>query len=208
VWAKGFTAGGLATCALLGVAYALSQIQVVSFFPLDVAQAGIRLTPGAIATQGIEALGPGAKLLAEASALVLVLFVGAVAGGVVARFGLQRSWSSILPLAAVAIALIGAAQALAGTLPDAISLGGTALLIVGWAALLLGVLRQIPGTAASMACPVSPARRHFLRLSTFVLLAVAAGGGAIGELLRRTQEAALAEAIARGDPVPGVPLSA
>jgi DMSO/TMAO reductase YedYZ molybdopterin-dependent catalytic subunit len=206
VWAKGLAAGGLATCALLGVAYALSQVAVVSFFPLDIAQAGIRLTPGAIATQGIEALGPGAKLLAEASALVLVLLVGSAAGGVVARFGLQRSWSNILPVAAVAIALIAAAQTLAGLLPDAISLGGTAVLIVGWAAVLLGVVRQITPTAASMARPASPARRHFLRLSAFVLLAVGAGGGVIGELLRRSQEAALAQAIARGDPVPGVPL--
>ena len=65
------------------MAYALSQVEIVSFFPLDIAQAGIRLTPGAIATQGIEALGPAAKLLAEASALVLVLLVGAAAGGVV-----------------------------------------------------------------------------------------------------------------------------
>ena len=108
--AKGLAAGGLATCALLGVAYALSQLEIVSFFPLDVAQAGIRLTPGAIATAGIEALGPGAKLLAETSAVVLVLLIGAAAGGVLVHFGLQRSWSNILPLAAVAIALIAAAQ--------------------------------------------------------------------------------------------------
>jgi DMSO/TMAO reductase YedYZ molybdopterin-dependent catalytic subunit len=206
VWAKGIVAGGLATCALLGAAYALSQVEVVSFFPLDVAQAGIRLTPGVIATQGIEALGSGAKLLAEASALVLVLLVGAAAGGVALRLGLQRSWSNILPLAAAAIALIAAAQTLAGTLPDAIALGGTAVLIVGWAALLLGLLRQITPTTAPMACPASPARRHWLRLTALVLVAVAAGGGVIGEWLRRSQEAALALAIARGDPVPGVPL--
>jgi len=37
-----------------------------------------------------------------------------------------------------AFALVAAAQTLAGTLPDAISLGGTAVLILGWAAVLLG----------------------------------------------------------------------
>ena len=190
--AKGLAAGGLATCALLGVAYALSQLEIVSFFPLDVAKAGIRLTPGAIATAGIEALGPGAKLLAETSAVVLVLLIGAAAGGVLVHFGLQRSWSNILPLAAVAIALIAAAQALAGTLPDAISLIGNAVLIVGWAAVLLGVSRQLTPTTAAIAFPGSAGRRQLLRLSASILLAVAAGGGIVGELLRRSQEAALA----------------
>jgi DMSO/TMAO reductase YedYZ molybdopterin-dependent catalytic subunit len=56
-------------------------------------------------------------------------------------------------------------------------------------------------------CPASPARRHMLRLSASVLVAVAAGGGLIGESLRRSRAAALNRAIARGDPVPGVPLA-
>jgi DMSO/TMAO reductase YedYZ molybdopterin-dependent catalytic subunit len=41
-----------------------------------------------------------------------------------------------------------------------------------------------------------------------VLLLVAGGGGALGEVLRRGQETTLARAIARGDPVPGVALGA
>jgi len=110
VRAKGLTAGALATCALLGLTYTLAQIEVVSFFPLDVAQAGIRLTPGAIASQGIEALGAGAKMLAEASALLLVLLIGAAAGGGALRFELQRAWSNVLPLAAVAFAVVAVAQ--------------------------------------------------------------------------------------------------
>lgn len=206
--AKGLTAGALATCALLGLTYTLAQIEVVSFFPLDVAQAGIRLTPGAIASQGIEALGAGAKMLAEASALLLVLLIGAAAGGVALRFELQRAWSNVLPLAAVAFALVAVAQLVAGTLSDAISLGVTAVILVGWAAVLLGVLRLTTSTSARSAGPASPGRRNLLRLSATVLLAVAAGGGVIGELLRRSQETALAQAIARGDPVPGVSLGA
>jgi DMSO/TMAO reductase YedYZ molybdopterin-dependent catalytic subunit len=203
VWARGLATGALVTSALLGVAYALSQVGAVSFFPLDIAQAGVRLTPGEIATQGIEALGPGAKLLAETTALVLVLLAGAGAGGVVLRFGLQRSWSNILPLAAATIALIALAQTIAGTLPDAISLAGTAVLIVGWAAILLATLRRVCSTARA----AIPTRREFLRLSASLLVAVAAGGGVVGEVLRRSQETALAQAIARGDPVPGVPLA-
>jgi len=54
----------------------------------------------------------------------------------------------------------------------------------------------------------SRGRRDFLRRAGSVLLLVAAGGGALGEVLRRGQEAALAAAIARGDPVPGVALGA
>src|SRR6266849_5863930 len=127
MWARGLATGTLVTSALVGVTYALSQLGLVSFFPLDIAQAGIRLTPGQIATQGIEALGHEAKMLAEVTALVVVLLAGAAAGAVVVRFGLQRNWSNILPLAAATIALVAIAQMIAGTLPDVISLGTTDL---------------------------------------------------------------------------------
>ena len=138
MWAKGPAAGFLVTSALVGVTYALSQVGVVSFFPLDIAQAGIRLTPGQIATQGIEAFGHEAKMLAEATALAVVLLAGAAAGAVVVRFGLQRNWSNILPLAAATIALIAIAQMIGGTLPDVISLGATAGLMLGWSVIAPG----------------------------------------------------------------------
>jgi DMSO/TMAO reductase YedYZ molybdopterin-dependent catalytic subunit len=137
----------------------------------------------------------------------LVLLTGAAAGGIVARFGLQRDWSNILPLGAVAVALVAAAQTVAGTLPDALSLAGTAILLVGWAAILLGVLRPMAPTPVPPTRPANPARRNFLGLTATILVAVAAGGGVIGELLRRAQETALAQAIAHGDPVPGAPLA-
>ncbi len=207
MWARGLAAGALTTCALLGVTYALAQAQLVSFFPLDVAQAAVRLAPGVIATQGIEALGPGAKLLAEAAALVLVVLVGSLTSGLVVRFGLQRSWSNVLPISAVAIALIALAQTLAGTVPDAISLVATALLVIGWAAGLLWLCRLLVRSADGTRSPASSDRRKVLRLITSVLIGLAAGGGVIGELIRRDQQSALAEAIARGDPVPGVALS-
>ena len=84
MWARGPAAGFLVTSALVGVTYALSQVGVVSFFPLDIAQAGIRLTPGQIATQGIEAFGHEAKMLAEATALAVVLLAGAAADSITA----------------------------------------------------------------------------------------------------------------------------
>jgi hypothetical protein len=207
MWPRGPAAGFLVTGALVGVTYALSQVGVVSFFPLDIAQAGIRLTPGPIATQGIEALGHEAKMLAEATALAVVLLAGGAAGAVVVRFGLQRNWSNILPLAAATIALVAIAQMIAGTLPDVISLGATAGLMLGWAAVLLSAVRVATANALPITVDATPTRRRFLRLSAAALLGVAAGGGAVGELLRRVQDAALAEEIARGDPVPGVVLA-
>ena len=207
MWAKGPAAGFLVTSALVGVTFALSQVGVVSFFPLDIAQAGIRLTPGQVATQGIEALGHEAKMLAEATALALVLLAGAAAGVVVVRFGLQRNWSNILPLAAAMIALVAIAQMIGGTLPDVISLGATAGLMLGWAAALLAAVRLATVNAVPITVAASTTRRRFLRLSGTSLLGVAVGGGAVGELLRRAQDTALAQEIARGEPVPGVALA-
>jgi hypothetical protein len=119
MWAKDPAVGGLATLALLGLAYALSQIEALPLFPLDVAQAGIRPTPEPLATEGIDALSPGAEMPAEAVGLVVVVLTGAVAGGAVTHWNVQRPWLSILPLVAVAIALVAAVQTLAGTLPIA-----------------------------------------------------------------------------------------
>jgi hypothetical protein len=113
--------------------------------PLDIAQAGIRLTPGQIATEGIEALGREAKMLAEVSALVVVLVAGAPAGCVV-RFGLQRNRSNILPLTAAMTALVAIAQMIGRTLPDVISLGAMAGLTLGWAAVLLAAVRRPSGS--------------------------------------------------------------
>src|ERR1700716_3761818 len=110
MWVRSATAGGLATSALLGVDYALSQLEVAPFFPLDIAQAGIKLTPGFVATQGIDALGPGAKLLAETTALLVVVLGGAAVGAFAGRLHVERSWSNALPLAAIVLALVAGAQ--------------------------------------------------------------------------------------------------
>ena len=42
------------TAALAGVLYLLAQLQVLSFIPLDIAEAINHVTPGQIATEGIE----------------------------------------------------------------------------------------------------------------------------------------------------------
>src|SRR5260370_30934832 len=185
MWGRGPGAGFLVTSVLVSVNFALWQAGLVSFFPLDIAQAGIRLTPGQIAHQGIEALGHEAKMLAQAAALALVLLAGAAGGAVVVRFGLQRNWSNILPLAAATIALVAIAQMIAGTLPDVISLGATAGLMLGWAAVLLAAVRLATANAVPITVDASTARRRFLRLSGAALLGGAAGGSAVGGLRRR-----------------------
>jgi DMSO/TMAO reductase YedYZ molybdopterin-dependent catalytic subunit len=190
------------------VDYALAQLEVAPFFPLDIAQAGIKLTPGFVATQGVDALGPGAKLLAETTALVVVFLGGAAIGAVAGRLRLERTWSNVLPLVAVVLALVAAAQFVAGTLPDAISLGVLALSFVGWSIVLVWVLRHISAAPQQLEPSADRGRRNFLWRAGSALLFVAAGGGALGEVLRRAQETALAEAIARGDTVPGAALGA
>src|SRR2546429_8870379 len=96
MWVRSATAGGLGTSALLGVDYALSQLDLAPFFPLDVAQAGIKLTPGFVATQGIDALGSGAKVLAETTALLVVVLGGAAIGTFAARWGGGRSGVDVI----------------------------------------------------------------------------------------------------------------
>src|SRR3712207_6703732 len=75
----GFVAGTLATITLTGLLYLASAFFRLSFIPYDVADTIIKLTPGQIATQGIEALGAWAKIIIK---------VVAVAGFVLAGGGL------------------------------------------------------------------------------------------------------------------------
>src|SRR5438128_6288939 len=208
MWVRSATAGALATSALLGVDHTLSQLDVAPFFPLDVAQAGIKLTPGFVATQGIDALGSGAKVLAETTALLVVVLGGAAIGAFAARWRVERSWSNVTALAAVALALVAGAQLVAGTLPDAISLGVLAVSFVAWAIVLVWLLRHLALAPEKVDPSASRGRRDFLRRAGSVLLLVAAGGGALGEVLRRGHESALAAGVARGDPAPGVTIRA
>ena len=77
----GAIAGGLATIALTGLLALASQVTRVSFLPFDLADLVIRLTPGDIATFGIEAFGSLAKLSIEAGSIVAFILIGAALGG-------------------------------------------------------------------------------------------------------------------------------
>jgi DMSO/TMAO reductase YedYZ molybdopterin-dependent catalytic subunit len=197
----GALAGFATTAALAGVLYLLSQLQVLSFIPLDIAEAINHLTPGQIATQGIETLGPVAKILVEITGLLIFLGAGTLAGVFVARQRSYTTTSNGLSVGLVALLLTVLAQFLAGRFPDVITLGATAVALFGWGLLLMFLLRralEVAPEAAAAPSTAEPDRRAFLRRSGGVLLMVAVGSSAIGELLRRASEDQLAQAIASG----------
>jgi DMSO/TMAO reductase YedYZ molybdopterin-dependent catalytic subunit len=199
----GALAGFATTAALTGILYLLSQLQVLSFIPLDIAEAINHLTPGQIATQGIETLGPTAKILVEITGLLIFLGAGTVIGALVARRGAYTTTSNGLSVGLVVLLLTVLAQFFAGRFPDVITLGATAVVLFGWGLLLMFVLRralvpEIETETATAPVAAEADRRAFLRRSGGILLMVAVGSSAIGELLRRASDEQLAQAIASG----------
>jgi DMSO/TMAO reductase YedYZ molybdopterin-dependent catalytic subunit len=211
----GALVGFTTTAALAGVLYLLAQIQVVAFIPLDIAEAIVQLTPGTIATQGIESLGPVAKILIAISGILAFLLTGTAVGALLARRRGGVSLASGLLAGAVGLGLTLIAQFFAANLPDPLTLGLTALLLGGWGLLLAGVLRRAcagPSVSDTLASPAGarPDRRAFLRRSSGMLLTVAVGSAAVGELLRRAADAQLGEEAAAGgaNAFPGAALPA
>ena len=199
--------GFTATAALGGLLYFLMQFDLASFIPLDIAQAIIRVTPGLIATQGIEALGSGAKQAIEASGFVLFLLAGTFTGAAVAWFKQYYPVSNGLLAGVGALVATVAVQALGNNFPDLITLGVTALLCLGWGLglfWLLNAAEKEPRTENRE----SPERRAFLQRSVGALLTVAVGTAAVAELVRRAGEAQVAREIASGGApaMPNAPL--
>lgn len=209
----GLLVGLLATTTLLAVLYAFAQARLISFIPLDIAQAITNLTPGQIATSGIETLGPLAKLIVEISGFLLLLLAGAIFGALLVRQQAYSTSSGGLLAALIALIFTLIAQSLAGHFPDLTGLITTTLLLGGWGMLLAFLLRRAlaePVGAEASSSPASPERRVFLRRSSGVLLTVTVGSTALGELMRRTAEQQIARQIAAAPngiaAVPGAPL--
>ncbi len=199
--------GLLSTAALAGLLYLFAQAQILSFVPLDIADAAIQLTPGQFATQGIEALGPGAKMLLEIIAILLFLLVGTFAGVLIVRLRAYRDMANGLLVGLGGLILTVSVQALAGRFPDVITLGSTAVLLFSWSFSLLWLLKQCVAMGTGQQVE-QPGRRLFLQRSGGLLLTLAIGGTAVGELLRRAAEDQIAQEIAKGGAValPGAPL--
>src|SRR5262245_23014671 len=199
----GALVGFATTVALAGVLYLLAQLQVVAFIPLDIAEAIVQLTPGTLATRGIEVFGPVAKILIEISGMLAFLLAGTAVGALLARRRGDVSLAIGLLAGTVGFGLTLIAQFFAANLPDPRTLGLTALLLGGWGLLLAVVLRRAcagPPASDRSASPAGawPDRRAFLRRSSGVLLTVAVGSAAVGELLRRAADAQLGEQGAAG----------
>ncbi len=199
----GFAAGLLATIALVGLLRLMSALVGLSFIPYDLADIIIRLTPGAIATQGIEALGALAKLLVKLAAIVAVVLLGGGLGATAAAIATRndsardsRSFSVARNVAAfvffVALLAIGLLNQQPSERHIFAPLSFLALLILalGWSA-LLGLLHQrlAPATHDS-AEPAQPDRRAFLLRSSATVIAVALGSTALAELLNGESAAA------------------
>ncbi|MSP14439.1 MAG: hypothetical protein EXR62_15985 [Chloroflexi bacterium] len=211
----GFLLGLATTVALTGLLYLLAQVDLLSFIPLDVAEAIIQLTPGYVATQGIETLGANAKLLVEVGGIFLFLFVGTLAGVLLARLRAYKEVSNGLLPSLVGLILTVLVQMLAGHAVDIFTLVATAVLFFAWGLLLTFLLKRtlLPAPVAGQSVEAQETvtgRRAFLQQSSGILLGVALGSAGLGEMWRRAAEARLAEAIARGGvlALPGAPLSA
>jgi DMSO/TMAO reductase YedYZ molybdopterin-dependent catalytic subunit len=187
-WLVPLTLGVLATLALLGFLLLFARLGLLSFVPLDIADAIIRLTPGALATQGIEALGPGAKLSVELAGSLLFIAAGGLLALLYSRRAPHRLMLGGLALATAAFALTLVVQLIGGGAREGLSgLALTGTLLLGWGLVLAMLLNRLTVvTPAVAARPIVDERRIFLLRSGGTLLAVALGSGALAQLLARS----------------------
>src|ERR687886_1432412 len=201
---RGAVAGALATIVLTGLVALASQLTRVAFLPLNLADLLIRITPGKVATFGIEALGPLAKMSVEAASILGFILIGTALGALFAWWtqrGRRRP-------AVVAGELFGGLMlifllALQLSDPTTVDLSATTsavliILALGWGAglgFIYGHLqsRQVPVPVEENAA-ADPSRRVFLQRSTAAAVPLAIGSTAIAEVLRRADDAATAEA--------------
>lgn len=179
-----FSIGMLASAALAGLILLGSRLTTLSFVPLDIADAIIHLTPGAIATQGIENLGPTAKLMIEATGSILFVLLGALVAVSYSRIAPKPTVVAGLLLALVPLVLTVIVQMIAGGLRGGTTgLGLTIILYALWGVVVAWAVNRIFSTPAEPAEDTS--RRAFLLQSGGVMLGVALGSTAIAKLLER-----------------------
>ena len=207
--------GALATGGLIGWLYLANALWGVPFVPFEISDLIIRLTPGAIATAGIEALGLWAQRILKGIGLLLVVGAGAGLAAWVARdlTGCRKPVrSALLPGGAALLATASIELAL-GRGPALIGSSGVILAasLLAWAWVVVwGVDRaatpSLRGAAAvarhdltsqEIASEQTPllamtSRRRFLAQFGAAALTVAAGGYVLGQRLRpRPQRVAL-----------------
>jgi DMSO/TMAO reductase YedYZ molybdopterin-dependent catalytic subunit len=188
---RGFTAGVLATLPLLGFMYLLSAFGWLSFPPYDLADLLIRLTPGQIATEGIETLGTLAKLMVEWTAIGLLIAFGGLLGGIAGKLaerrgdeglsGVNNGAALALFVALLFVALANQSATQASPLlplPLLIRLLGA----FGWGAALAYLYRGLSRTASPAETPAQAERRTFLIRSGAAVVTLAVGSTALAEI--------------------------
>lgn len=188
----GFIAGLLATIALLAVLYLIGPLTGASFAPADLADIVIRLTPGQIATQGIEALGTLAKLSIRAATVIVWALlgglIGALAGRATARGtapGLARNIAGFAMFAALLGVGVLNTQANQGSALQPIAFLSLIVLALAWAGLLGYLLRGLtPESPPEPIAEPQTDRRTFLLRSGAAVITVAVGSTALAELFR------------------------
>lgn len=184
-WQRNVLIGVLATAALVGLLLLFAQFTTLSFVPLDISDAIIRLTPGAIATQGIENLGPKAKLSIELFGSLVFLVAGGLLGWLYGRLAPRPLLLAGVVLALIPLALTLIVQVIAGGLRGGtVGLGLTALLYLVWGLVLAWTVNRLVAGSGAVSIQDTE-RRAFLLQSGGTMLAVAIGSTAIAQLLER-----------------------
>lgn len=205
----GFVAGLIATIALVALLRLANALVGLSFIPADLADLLIRITPGQIATEGIEALGSVAKLLVQLGAIALIVLFGGALGALVGRhvaargevetFGARNLASLAMAGALLAIALLNQRASQPSVLQPAPIL---ALLFAVWLwSTALGYLLRGLTRAHAEDAAVDQQRRTFLIKSGAAVVTVAFGSTALAELFDNEPNSTAATTLPSTSPI-------
>lgn len=172
-------AGAGAAAVALGVLWLISGIDArISFPPVALADAFIRIVPGDVTTFMIEALGHWAMRLLSLAAVVVTVGVGGEA--------LARSSRSGAPRPVVAAGLLAAVGVLAAVVDPSSgrSVAGSIVAVLVAAGAYAGAARLVLGRTEPEVA-VDASRRRALGFGLAGVATAAAGTGALGWLVRR-----------------------
>lgn len=205
---SGVIAGVIATVALVALLRLANIAVQLPFAPLDLADLIIRITPGQIATRGIEALGAVAKLMVETGAFALLVVFGGALGAFVGWRVARRGEPESLPARNLAsLAMAGALLAIAvlnyrPSQPSILQPAPIIALLLAvwlWSVVLGWFVRGL--TRTPEAEPVDPQRRSFLIKSGAAVITVAVGSTALAEVFNTTAAPPVTPALPGASPV-------
>jgi DMSO/TMAO reductase YedYZ molybdopterin-dependent catalytic subunit len=216
--ATGALAGALTMAPALALSYLAFRVAGLPFLPFDLFDWLARVLPGDLVTLGIDTMvtvlraagiaTSNAKVVEQLLALLIMLLLGAASGTLIAFF-ISRS--------AVSGARLGltagwALFALFVFVEGMLGFTGTAAVVLGWLALLLGAWGVVLGRLLDSAAtgePAQPERRSFLVRAGVTALLVTVGSWGLARLFggRQANEEAgqPLETAAMPDPISPLP---